>query len=196
MNVTLNRLKHYVDFNWLLDELTGRITSLHLAVVAALRSERGSASRSTSESGATKCLRRPPVLRNRCASQRRGPERGSVSRSRLATAASLRENPNLDASRRAAGRRPVVFGTQNACGVLPLSPREERAGREPERGGIDKKRLLSPALSSFFEEERERIRGCVLKANLRPNTQRTQRTQRKTYERSPVVVCTSAANRL
>jgi len=59
---------------------------------------------------------------------------------------------------------------QKASGVLPLSPREERAGREPERGEIDMKRLLSPALSSFFEEERERKRGCVLKANLLPNT--------------------------
>src|SRR5439155_15129257 len=53
---------------------------------------------------------------------------------------------------------------------LPLSPREERAGRESERGVIDKKRLLSPGLSSFFEEERERKRGCALKANLLPNT--------------------------
>ena len=51
-----------------------------------------------------------------------------------------------------------------------LSPCEERAGRESERGGIDKKRLLSPALSSFFEEERERKCGCALKANLLPNT--------------------------
>jgi len=59
---------------------------------------------------------------------------------------------------------------QNACGILPLSPCEERAGREPERGEIDKKRLLSPALSSFFEEERERKCGCALKANLPPNT--------------------------
>src|SRR6266550_1952682 len=50
----------------------------------------------------------------------------------------------------AAGHRPVVFGTQNACGVLPLSPREERAGRESERGETDKKCLLSPALSSFL----------------------------------------------
>src|SRR5207249_4147922 len=32
----------------------------------------------------------------------------------------------------------------------PLSPREERAGRESERGEIDKKHLLSPALSSFL----------------------------------------------
>jgi len=53
---------------------------------------------------------------------------------------------------------------------LPLSPCEERAGRESERGETDKKRLLSPALSSFFEEERERKSGCALKANLLPNT--------------------------
>ena len=46
---------------------------------------------------------------------------------------------------------PVVFATQNARGVLPLSPCEERAGREPERGETE--HLLSPALSSFFEEE-------------------------------------------
>jgi hypothetical protein len=65
--------------------------------------------------------------------------------------------------------KPVVFGTQKASGILPLSPREERAGREPERGEIDMKRLLSPALSSYFEEERERKRGCALEANLLPN---------------------------
>ena len=59
---------------------------------------------------------------------------------------------------------------ESVCGVLPLSPREERAGRESERGEIDKKRLLSPALSSFFEEERERKRACALKAKLLPNT--------------------------
>jgi len=63
-----------------------------------------------------------------------------------------------------------VFGTQSARGVLSLSPCEERARREPERGEIDKKRLLSPALSSLFEEERERECGCALKANLLPNT--------------------------
>jgi hypothetical protein len=37
-------------------------------------------------------------------------------------------------------------------------------------GEIDKKRLLSPALSSFFEEERERKCGGALKANLLENT--------------------------
>jgi hypothetical protein len=62
-----------------------------------------------------------------------------------------------------------VFGTQKACGILPLSPCEERAGREPERGEIDIKDLLSPALSSLFEEERVRKCGCALKAKLLPN---------------------------
>jgi hypothetical protein len=61
-----------------------------------------------------------------------------------------------------------VFGTQKASGVLPLSPREERAGREPERGEIDMKRLLSPAL--LLKKGRERKRGCAVKANLLPNT--------------------------
>jgi hypothetical protein len=46
-------------------------------------------------------------------------------------------------------RRPVVFGTQKASAVLPLSPREERARRESERGEIENKLLLSPALSFF-----------------------------------------------
>jgi len=61
---------------------------------------------------------------------------------------------------------PVVFGAQDACGNLPLSLR----GTSEERGEINKKRLLSPALSSFIEEERERKCGCALKAKLFPNT--------------------------
>src|SRR6266540_6835088 len=59
-----------------------------------------------------------------------------------------------------AGVSPVVLGTQNACGVLPLSPREERVGRESERGEIDKRRLLSPALSSFLR----RIENAVARS--------------------------------
>jgi len=78
-----------------------------------------------------------------------------------------RLKPGLQAVR---GYMSVVFGTKEASDVLPLSPREERAGGESERGEIDKKRLLSPALSSFFEEERERKCGCALKANPLPNT--------------------------
>jgi hypothetical protein len=58
---------------------------------------------------------------------------------------------------------------QKASGVLPLSPREERARREPERGEIHQKRLLSLALL-LFEEERERKRDCAHRANLPPNT--------------------------
>jgi hypothetical protein len=42
--------------------------------------------------------------------------------------------------------------------VFSLSPREERTGREPERGAIQKRKyLLSPALSSLLRrEEREK----------------------------------------
>src|SRR6185503_16712398 len=43
------------------------------------------------------------------------------------------------------GCQPVVFGTQNACGTLPLYPCEERAGREPERGEIDKSSSPRPS---------------------------------------------------
>src|SRR4029079_13843217 len=40
---------------------------------------------------------------------------------------------------------------RRALAAFWLSPREARAGREAERGGgIDKKRLPSPALSSFL----------------------------------------------
>jgi len=67
------------------------------------------------------------------------------------------------------GETPVVFASKTIAGFLPLSPREARAGRESERGEIDKERLLSPALSSFFEEERERNHSCTLKANFLPN---------------------------
>jgi hypothetical protein len=39
-----------------------------------------------------------------------------------------------------------------------LSPREARAGREPERGVPNLKGLLSPTLSSLWEE-REKLGG-------------------------------------
>jgi len=93
-----------------------------------------------------------------------------VSRSALGASAALDLSKRRAAGKAPAGHRPVVFGTQDACGILPLSPCEERAGRESERGETDKKRLLSPALSSFFEEERESKFGCALKVNLLPNT--------------------------
>jgi len=55
-----------------------------------------------------------------------------------------------------------------AAFCLSLPARNEQ-GESRREGGIDKKRLLSPALSSFCEEERERKCGCALKANLLPN---------------------------
>ena len=70
-------------------------------------------------------------------------------------------------------------GRQNACGVLPLSPCEERAGRESERGETDKQRLLSTALSSFLRRRgrESAVTRSRLKANLLPNTAGWQRWQ-------------------
>jgi len=97
-------------------------------------------------------------------------ERVSVSRSTLRATDSMDLLIRWALGKVPAGQRPVMFGTQDACGIFPLTPCEERAGRESERGEIDIKRLLSPALSSFCEEERERKCSCALKANLLPNT--------------------------
>ena len=77
-----------------------------------------------------------------------------------------------------AGQRPGI--TTNP-GSDTLSPCEERAGRESERGEL--KRLLSPAHSSLFEEERERKCGRALKANLLPNT--TGRSRRSGFTNPP-----------
>jgi hypothetical protein len=63
-----------------------------------------------------------------------------------------------------------VFGTKSAGALFPLSPYEERVGREPERGEIHKNYLLSPALSSFYEEEREKKYASLRQANSLPNT--------------------------
>src|SRR5439155_8193343 len=62
--------------------------------------------------------------------------------------------------------------TQTGCvrhekrrGHFFLSPREERAGRELERGELMKTSLLSPALSSLFVEEREKRSAAAPQAN-------------------------------
>ena len=80
------------------------------------------------------------------------------------------------------GRR---FLCHAAGGVLPLSPREERAGRELERGEIDKKRLLSPALSSFCEEERENMR---LRAQSKSSAEQNWSVTRRGYARWSVAL--------
>ena len=55
--------------------------------------------------------------------------------------------------------RLIIGGMGAAAGAIPaarnrtLSPREERVGRELERGETQSKRLLSPALSSFLHQE-------------------------------------------
>ena len=60
-----------------------------------------------------------------------------------------------------AGLRPVVFGMKNAEGVFPSLP----ARRELEKGEkLMKNGLLSPTLSSFFGEEREKASAAAPQA--------------------------------
>jgi tetratricopeptide (TPR) repeat protein len=69
----------------------------------------------------------------------------------------------------APGAAPMAFGKESTEGVFSLSPREERVGREPERGETNN--LLSPALSSFVpQEEREKERASAPEAGLPPHT--------------------------
>ena len=64
----------------------------------------------------------------------------------------------------------IVFGMKNAEGIFSLSPREERVGREPERGENTKNGLLSPAPLLFFWEERENGSAAAPQANHLPNS--------------------------
>src|SRR5881394_2580161 len=96
------------------------------------------------------------------------------------------------------GRRPVVFSMQNACGILPLSPCEERAGREPERGELDKKGLLSPALLLFEEESLEptlRV-GWYWKKFVLHNTLEPNRLQNDLLRRERKCDCALKSNLL
>ena len=63
-------LKQYIRFNWLLEQLTERLTALNLTAVAALSSERGSVSRRGS-AGDTKYRESPEINVNRRAAGRR-----------------------------------------------------------------------------------------------------------------------------
>src|SRR5256884_9529999 len=54
---------------------------------------------------------------------------------------------------------------KNAEGFFPLSPRGTSGERAGERGKCDENALLSPALSSFFGEEREKRSAAGLQAN-------------------------------
>ncbi|HKI71428.1 MAG TPA: hypothetical protein VKA81_03560, partial [Verrucomicrobiae bacterium] len=54
------------------------------------------------------------------------------------------------------GVSPIVFGVKNAEGVIPSLPARNERGEMLERGETEANGLLSPALSSFFGEEREK----------------------------------------
>ncbi len=69
-----------------------------------------------------------------------------------------------------AGAPPVVFGMKRAEVILSLSPHAFLAGREPERGELDKKVASSPQPSPPWGEEREMIHASALEAYSLPNT--------------------------
>src|SRR2546430_16234841 len=70
----------------------------------------------------------------------------------------------------AAHRRPIVFGMKNAEGVFPSLPARNERGESWREGKLMKNGLLSPALSSFFGEEREKGSAAARQANYLPNT--------------------------
>src|SRR5437867_7536140 len=70
---------------------------------------------------------------------------------------------------RSGGRRAYSVRHEKRRGRFSLSPREERAGRELERGETDEKRPPLPDPSPPFLEEREKGSARALQANYLPN---------------------------
>jgi len=56
-------------------------------------------------------------------------------------------------------------GMKNSEGVFPSLPARNERGESRREGKLTKNCLLSPALSSFFEEEREKGCAAALQAN-------------------------------
>ncbi len=63
-----------------------------------------------------------------------------------------------------------MFGMKNAEGVFPSLPARNERGESRREGKLMKNGLLSPALSSFFGEEREKGSAAALQANYLPNS--------------------------
>jgi len=63
-----------------------------------------------------------------------------------------------------------VFGMKNAEGFFPSLPARNERGESWREGKLTKNGLLSPALSSFFGEEREKGIAAAVQANYLPNT--------------------------
>jgi len=64
----------------------------------------------------------------------------------------------------------IVFGMKNAEGFFPSLPARNERGESWREGKLTKNGLLSPALSSFFGEEREKGIAAAVQANYLPNT--------------------------
>jgi len=63
-----------------------------------------------------------------------------------------------------------VFGLKNSEGVFPSLPARNERGESWREGKLTKNGPLSPALSSFFGEEREKGSAAALQANYLPNS--------------------------
>src|SRR5205809_1733002 len=67
------------------------------------------------------------------------------------------------------GILPIVFSMKNAEGVFPSLPARNERGESWREGKLIKNDLLSPTLSSFFGEEREKGSAAALQANYLSN---------------------------
>ena len=66
------------------------------------------------------------------------------------------------------GILPIVFGMKNAEGVFPSLPLRNERGESWREGKLMKNGLLSPTLSSFFGEEREKGSAAAPQPNYLP----------------------------
>ncbi|PYT46109.1 MAG: hypothetical protein DMG45_00370 [Acidobacteria bacterium] len=73
-------------------------------------------------------------------------------------------------NRVAAGVAPIVFALKTAEGVFPSLPARNERGESWREGKLTKNGLLSPALYSFFGEEREKGIAAAVQANYLPNS--------------------------
>ncbi len=89
----------------------------------------------------------------------------------------LWKSPRLNSANNAA--TPVVAGIKNAEGDFFLSPREERVGRESERGEMDEKTASFPQPSPPLGEEREPKHAAAHEADSLPATTGTPSARRR-----------------
>src|SRR5438876_12240896 len=71
---------------------------------------------------------------------------------------------------RSGGRRAYSVRPEKRRGRFPSLPARNERGESWREGKLTKNGLLSPALSSFFGEEREKGIAAAVQANYLPNT--------------------------